>query len=204
MKTVNIAIFASGNGSNCENLIQWFEANDFIRCALVVCNNADAPVVERAKRHGIATEVINRTMLNDACYMRPLLEKYDIGFVVLAGFLLLMPGYLVEDYAHRMVNVHPALLPKYGGKGMWGMHVHEAVCRAGEAQSGITIHYVSPRFDDGEVVAQFRVDLLPDDTPADVAAKVHQLEMKWLPRVVEDVIMNQIKQQIKEKTDGRA
>lgn len=204
MKAVNIAIFASGNGSNCENLIQWFEDNDYIRCALVVCNRPDAPVLQRAARHGVPTEVVSRTQLADAGYMRPLLQRHGIGFVVLAGFLLLMPAYLVDDYARRMVNVHPALLPKYGGKGMWGMHVHRAVCAAGEEHTGITIHYVSPRFDDGEVIAQFRIPLLPTDTPEDVAGKVHQLEMKHLPVVVERVVMDIIKQQIKETDDGTA
>lgn len=204
MNTVNIAIFASGNGSNCENLIQWFENNDYIRCALVVCNRPDAPVLQRAARHGVPTEVVRSTQLADAGHMRPLLQRHDIGFVVLAGFLLLMPPYLVDDYARRMVNVHPALLPKYGGKGMWGMHVHRAVCEAGEEQTGITIHYVSPRFDDGEVIAQFRVALQPTDTPEDVAGKVHQLEMKHLPMVVERVVMDIIKQQIKKTDDGTA
>ena len=120
--------------------------------------------------------------------MMPLLRKYDIGFIVLAGWLPLIPNYLIDAYPHKMINLHPALLPKYGGKGMWGHHVHEAVKAAGETETGMTVHWVTPVCDAGEIIAQFKVALSSDDTVDDIAEKEHQLEMEHFPKVVEDII----------------
>lgn len=184
----NIAIFASGSGTNCENLIRYFEHSDHVCCALVVSNKPDAYVLVRAERLGVPTAVVSKVQLNDAEVMMPLLQQYDISFIVLAGFLPLIPDYLVEVFPRRIINIHPALLPKYGGKGMWGHHVHEAVKAAGETETGMTVHYVTPVCDSGEIIAQYHVALSPSDTVDDIAEKEHQLEMKYFPKVVEEVL----------------
>lgn len=185
---INIAIFVSGSGTNCENLIRYFKDSERVNCALVVSNKPDALALERAKRLGVPTAVATKPELNDEQVMMPLLQQYDIRFIVLAGFLPLVPNFLVEAFPRRIVNIHPALLPKYGGKGMWGHHVHEAVKAAGETETGMTVHYVTPVCDSGEIIAQFHVALSPDDTADDIAAKEHLLEMEHFPQIVEQVI----------------
>lgn len=187
----NIAIFVSGSGTNCENLIRHFQGSDDINCQLVVSNKADAYALTRAERLGVATAVVPKTQLNDEAFMRQLMSEHEIAFIVLAGFLPLVPAFLIEMFPRRIVNLHPALLPKYGGKGMWGHHVHEAVKAAGETETGMTVHYVTPVCDAGEIIAQYRVAISPDDTADDIAAKEHELEMKYFPQVVEQVILNQ-------------
>jgi phosphoribosylglycinamide formyltransferase-1 len=187
---MNIAIFASGSGSNCENLIRYFEHSSQIHCAIVVSNKPDAYVLVRAERLGVPTAVITREQLHNVDVMMPLLQQYGVGFIVLAGFLPLIPDYLVEAFPRKILNLHPALLPKYGGKGMWGRHVHEAVKAAGETETGMTVHYVTPVCDAGEIIAQYRVTLLSSDTVDDIAEKEHQLEMKYFPKVVEEVVMS--------------
>ncbi len=188
MKQINIAIFVSGSGSNCENLIKYFKDADRVNCALVVSNKADAYALERATKLGVPTAVTPKAELNDETVMMPLMRKYDIDFIVLAGFLPLVPNFLIDAYPRRIINIHPALLPKYGGKGMWGHHVHEAVKAAGEQETGMTVHYVTPVCDNGEIIAQYRVALTPDDTADDIAAKEHVLEMEYYPKVVEQVL----------------
>ncbi len=188
MKQINIAIFVSGSGSNCENLIKYFKDTERVNCALVVSNKADAYALERATKLGVPTAVTPKAELNDETVMMPLMRKYDIDFIVLAGFLPLVPNFLIDAYPRRIINIHPALLPKYGGKGMWGHHVHEAVKAAGEQETGMTVHYVTPVCDNGEIIAQYRVALTPDDTADDIAAKEHVLEMEYYPKVVEQVL----------------
>ncbi len=190
MKKTNIAIFVSGSGSNCENLIRYFRDSTDIHCALVVSNKADAYALVRARNMGVPTAIAPKPQLNDADYMLPLLRQHGIHFIVLAGFLPLVPNFLLEAFPRRIVNLHPALLPKYGGKGMWGHHVHEAVKAAGETETGMTVHWVTPVCDAGEIIAQYRVALSPGDTADTIAAKEHQLEMEHFPRVVEQVIRN--------------
>ena len=188
MNTVNIAIFLSGSGSNCENLIKYFSTSEHVECALVVSNKADAYGLVRAERLGVPTAVMPKAQLNDEAAMMALMRQYGIDFIVLAGFLPLIPDFLIDAYPRRIVNLHPALLPKYGGKGMWGHHVHEAVKAAGETETGMTVHYVTPVCDSGEIIAQYRCALSPDDTADDIAAKEHQLEMEYFPQVVEQVL----------------
>lgn len=188
MKKVNIAIFVSGSGTNCENLIQYFSGSQRINCALVVSNKADAYALTRAERLGVKTAVAPKAQLNEANFMMALLREYDIDFIVLAGFLPLVPTFLIDAYPRKIVNLHPALLPKFGGKGMWGHHVHEAVKASGETETGMTVHYVTPVCDSGEIIAQYRVALSPEDSADDIAAKEHELEMKYFPRVVSQVI----------------
>ena len=185
---VNIAIFVSGSGTNCENLIRHFEHSDTVKCALVISNKSDAFALVRAHRLGVPTEVITKAQLNDPDVMLPLLHHYGISFIVLAGFLPLIPAYLTETYLRRIINLHPALLPKFGGKGMWGHHVHEAVKAAGEVETGMTVHYVTPVCDGGEIIAQYRVAISPEDTVDDIAEKEHLLEMEYFPKVVEQLL----------------
>lgn len=187
---MNIAIFVSGNGSNCENLIKYFAGSERVNCALVVSNKFDAYALVRAERLHVPTAVTPKAELNDPNVMLPLLKKYSIDFIVLAGFLPLVPSFLIDAYPHRIINIHPALLPKYGGKGMWGHHVHEAVKEAGETETGMTVHWVTPVCDSGEIIAQYKVALSPEDTVDDIAEKEHQLEMKYFPKVVEEVLNN--------------
>ena len=191
MKKINLAIFASGGGTNCENIIRYFLSSERIGTALVVSNKADAFALERAKRLGVPTAVLPKPQLADAQTVLPLLRAYQTDFIVLAGFLPLVPDYLIEAFPRRIVNIHPSLLPKFGGKGMWGHHVHEAVKAAGETETGMTVHYVTPVCDGGEIIAQFRVALTPDDTADDIAEKEHLLEMEHFPRVIEQVVLQQ-------------
>lgn len=188
MERINIAIFVSGSGTNCENLIRYFDGSETVNCALVVSNKADAPALEKATRLGVPTAVTPKADLNNSDVMMPLLRKYDIGFIVLAGFLPLIPNFLIDAYPRRIVNIHPALLPKYGGKGMWGHHVHEAVKAAGEKETGMTVHWVTPVCDGGDIIAQYKVALSPDDTVDDIAEKEHQLEMKYFPVLIEQLL----------------
>jgi len=187
---LNIAIFASGSGTNCENIIRYFRKRENVNCALVVSNKPDALVLERAQRLGVPSEVVTRAELNDPEVMMPLMRRYGIDFIVLAGFLPLVPVFLIDAYPHRMVNLHPALLPKFCGKGMWGHHVHEAVKAAGETETGMTVHWVTPVLDDGGIIAQYRVALSPSDSADDIAAKEHALEMEHFPRVIDELLQN--------------
>lgn len=187
-QTVNIAVFVSGSGSNCENLIRYFQQSDSIRVSLVLSNKAEAYALVRAQRLAVPTAVVPKAGLNDSTVLLPLLRQHDVDFIVLAGFLPLVPNFLIDAYPRRIVNLHPALLPKYGGKGMWGHHVHEAVKAAGETETGMTVHWVTPVCDGGDIIAQYRVALSPDDTVDDIAEKEHQLEMQHLPKVIEQVI----------------
>jgi len=188
MKPTNIAIFVSGDGTNCENLIRYFRDSEKVNCALVVSNKADAYALVRAERLGVPSRVVSREQLKDSAVVMPILQEFSIDFIVLAGFLPLIPDYLLDAYPRRIINIHPALLPKYGGKGMWGHHVHEAVKAAGETETGMTVHWVTPVCDSGEIIAQFSTPLLPTDTADDIAEKEHQLEMQHFPHVVEQVI----------------
>ncbi len=192
MEQKRIAIFASGSGSNCENLIRYFEDSDMVKCALVVSNKADAYVLERAKRLGVPTAIMPKALLNDADAMMPLMREYDIDFIVLAGFLPLVPNFLLDAFPRRIVNLHPALLPKYGGKGMWGHHVHEAVKAAGETETGMTVHWVTPVCDGGDIIAQYKCEIAPSDSVDDIAEKEHQLEMRYFPEVVERIIREEL------------
>ena len=185
---MNVAIFVSGSGTNCENLIRYFADSESVHVALVVSNKADAYALVRAERLGVPTAVTPKADLNNPDVMLPLLRKYDIDFIVLAGFLPLVPNFLIDAYPHKMINIHPALLPKYGGKGMWGHHVHEAVKAAGETETGMTIHWVTPVCDAGEIIVQYKVALSPEDTADDIAEKEHQLEMEYFPKEVEKII----------------
>ena len=185
---MNIAIFVSGSGSNCENIIRYFQGSDLVKTALVVSNRADAYALTRARNLDVPAIVVSKADLNREEYLLPLLDRYHIDFIVLAGFLLMAPPFLIQRFDRRIINLHPALLPKFGGRGMWGHHVHEAVKAAGETTTGMTVHYVSEVCDGGEIIAQFSTPISPDDTPDDIAAKEHVLEMQHFPQVIEQVV----------------
>lgn len=183
-----IAIFASGRGSNALKIIEHFEGSHTVSIGLIVTNKKNAGVLDIAKEQNIPFLVIDRKKLYTYNILLKELQEKGITFVVLAGFLLLIPQYLIDFYNKRMINIHPALLPKYGGKGMYGMHVHEAVKKAREQKTGITIHYVNAQFDEGEIIFQATCSLTDTDTPDDIAQKIHQLEHAYYPKVVESVL----------------
>lgn len=185
---VNIAIFVSGSGSNCENIIQYFQHNKQVHIALVVSNRSDAYALVRAKKLNVTTAVLPKADFNNKDKVLKLMADYRIDFIVLAGFLLMIPDWLISVYQRRMINLHPALLPKFGGMGMYGHHVHEAVRKANETETGMTVHWVSTVCDGGEIIAQFRTPITPDDTPRDIAGKEHILEMEHFPRVIETIL----------------
>lgn len=185
---VNIAIFVSGSGSNCENIIQYFQHNKQVHITLVVSNRSDAYALVRAKKLNVPTAVLPKADFNNKDKVLKLMADYRIDFIVLAGFLLMIPDWLISVYQRRMINLHPALLPKFGGMGMYGHHVHEAVRKANETETGMTVHWVSTVCDGGEIIAQFRTPITPDDTPGDIAGKEHILEMEHFPRVIETIL----------------
>lgn len=185
---VNIAIFVSGSGSNCENIIQYFQHNEQVHIALVVSNRSDAYALVRAKKLNVPTAVLPKADFNNKDKVLKLMADYRIDFIVLAGFLLMIPDWLISVYQRRMINLHPALLPKFGGMGMYGHHVHEAVRKANETETGMTVHWVSTVCDGGKIIAQFRTPITPDDTPGDIADKEHILEMEHFPRVIETIL----------------
>ena len=184
----NIAIFASGSGSNTENIIRYFRENEAIQVSLVLSNRSDAYVLERAHRLGVPCNVFPKEDWVAGDEILAVLQEYHIDFVVLAGFLVRVPDLLLHAYPNKIINIHPALLPKFGGKGMYGNRVHEAVVAAGEKKSGITIHYINERYDEGNIVFQAVCPVLPTDSPEDVAKKVHALEYEHFHRVIERVL----------------
>lgn len=183
-----VAIFVSGNGTNCENIIRYFAQSMTIQISLVLSNKSDAYALTRTKRLGVPTITVPKKDFNDASILLPILQSNDIDFIVLAGFLLMIPNFLIAAFPKRIINIHPALLPKFGGKGMYGHYVHEAVKAAGETETGFTVHWVSDVCDGGEIIAQYRTPLDSTDTVEDIAEKEHQLEMKYFPSVIEKVI----------------
>lgn len=182
-----LAIFASGSGSNAENLVRYFEEHKTIRISIVVSDRKQAFVFERMKNLGIPSYYMSRDDFDNGSVLKLLREK-QIDFIVLAGFLKLVPLDIIHAYPQKIVNIHPALLPAFGGKGMYGKYVHEAVVNAGETQTGITIHYVNENFDEGEIIAKYETSISKDDTPETVASKIHDLEMKYFPGIIDKVI----------------
>ena len=163
--------------------------DDVLRAAMMqLSNRADAYALVRARNLGIPTIVVPKKQFNEEAYMMALMKQFGIDFIVLAGFLLVVPDFLINAYEHKMVNLHPALLPKFGGMGMYGHHVHEAVKAAGETETGMTVHYVSNQVDGGEIIAQYSTPISPDDTPDDIAAKEHVLEMQHFPEIIEKIL----------------
>lgn len=184
-----IAIFASGTGTNAENIIRVFKDHASIKVALVISNRSQAVVLERAKALGVPFEVFLRDeWVGGSDKVLAALRRYEIDFIVLAGFLAHIPDSILHTYPNMIINIHPSLLPKYGGKGMYGSRVHEMVVAAGEEETGITIHYLNGKYDEGAIVFQVACPVLPTDSPEDVAAKVHALEYEYYPKVIENLL----------------
>lgn len=188
-QVVNIAIFASGGGSNACKIIEHFKDSSHGKVALVVSNKTNAGVIDIAAEHHIPVQLIDRQGFYSSESILDILRSNQIDLLVLAGFLWLVPAYLVRAYPGRILNIHPALLPKYGGKGMYGHHVHEAVKAAGEKESGMTIHLVNEHYDEGDILFQATCSIASNDTPEDIARKVLQLEHQYYPEVIEKVIV---------------
>jgi len=185
---IRIAVFASGTGSNARNLVAHFKNRPGAKVTLIASNRADAPVLTMARQEGIATLLISRHALYASDELRISLLDAGIDFIVLAGFLWLIPPALVASFHRRIVNIHPALLPRFGGKGMYGHHVHEAVLQSGERYTGITIHYVDEKYDEGDIIFQSQCMISPTDDVTAIARKVQALEHKHFPMVVEQLI----------------
>lgn len=184
----NIAIFASGSGTNAECIANYFANIPEISIRLILSNKEDAGVLKRAEKFNIPTFVFNRNNFYSTSEIIEKLEENGIDLIVLAGFLWLVPENILAMYRNRIINIHPALLPDYGGKGMYGHHVHEAVITADEKLSGITIHFVNEKYDAGQIIFQKEIKLNPDETSESLASKIHELEYKYYPKVIEEVI----------------
>jgi len=186
--TKNIAIFASGTGTNAENLIRFFADEPDTAIVLLLSSKAEAPVVGKARQHHIPVEICSKSFFTAASSLLPLLVRYEVHYILLAGFLWFIPPFLLAAFPKRIVNIHPSLLPKHGGKGMYGLHVHTAVLQEHETVSGITIHLVNEHYDQGAILCQKSCPVYPTDSPATLAGRVHLLEKKWYPIAVKDVI----------------
>ncbi len=192
MKKIKLALFASGNGSNALNIIDYFSSSSLIEIGFVLTNKKDAPIIELAKNKGVDTVILSNDEVANGELLTKICIEQEIDFIILAGYLRKIPSELLAIYSNKMINVHPALLPKFGGKGMYGKYVHQAVVDAVESETGITIHFVNEHFDEGRVIAQFYCDVTINDTAESVQAKVQQLEQAYFPFVIEKTILNQL------------
>lgn len=184
-KTVRIAIFASGSGTNAGKIMQYFSGHDQIEVALVLSNRQDAYVLNRAASFGVETKIFTKQQFEDGS-IASLLKENKITHIVLAGFLWLIPAHLIQQYPKHIINIHPSLLPDFGGKGMYGMNVHQAVKRAGKKETGITIHLVNEQYDKGQILFQAKCAVLENETPEQIAEKVHELEYQYFSASIEN------------------
>lgn len=184
---IKLAVFASGSGTNAENLIQYFSNSKDFKVVAVFCNNPKAGVLERAKNLETPSITFNKQEFSEKSFLKRL-ESFEIDAVVLAGFLWKVPEYLIQKFSDKIINIHPALLPKYGGKGMYGSKVHEAVIANGEKESGITIHLVNEEYDKGKILYQASCPVMADDSPENLAKRIHNLEYEHFPQIVEDYL----------------
>ena len=184
-----IAIFASGSGSNAQQITEYFAGNSSVEISAIYCNNKNAFVLERAKLLNVPSILFDRETFYNSDTVLDDLKARAIDWIVLAGFLWLIPGNILKAFPQKIINIHPALLPAYGGKGMYGMKVHESVIASGEPESGITIHYVNENYDEGDIVFQVRCRIDKIDTAEALAAKIHKLEHEYFPRIIERAIM---------------
>lgn len=185
---VRLAILGSGNGTNAQQISEYFAGRTDVEVACIIYNKKDAYIAQRAKNLGIEAHYFGRADFYENGRVLDYLREKQVDWVVLAGFLWLVPEAMLDAYPNRIINIHPALLPRYGGKGMYGHHVHEAVVAAGERESGITIHIVDHQYDRGTTLFQARCNVTPDDTPDTLAAKIHLLEKEHFPRVIDETI----------------
>lgn len=191
MNVKKIAVFVSGSGTNAQNIIRYFSGNEQIKVDSLWSNKADAYALVRAAALGVNTYVFSRKQFYETNEVVEKLKNRDIDLIVLAGFLWLVPDSLIESF--QIINIHPALLPKYGGKGMYGMKVHQAVVNNQDTETGISIHFVNQKYDEGELIFQAKCPVLPSDLPEDVAKKVHELEYQYFPVVIEQFLQGKIR-----------
>lgn len=184
----SLAIFASGSGTNAENIIRYFSNSEFFKVAIVLSNKQGAGVHERAKKLNVPSIFFSKEAFESGEAILDILKTYQIDFIVLAGFMSKIADNLLAAYPHKIINIHPALLPKFGGKGMYGMHVHRAVIASGETKSGISIHYIDEHYDEGPIIFQAECPVFADDTPESLCERIHQLEHKWYPEIIEKVL----------------
>lgn len=184
MYQIKIAIFASGSGTNAENIVDYFKMDSHIKVSLILSNKNSAYVLERARKLNIKSAVFTPDQLNNSTFIDSILDEEKIDAIILSGFLLKVPDRLIAKYAGKIINIHPALLPKFGGKGMYGMKVHKAVIDSGDTQSGITIHLVDEYYDNGTILFQSTCNIEPGDTPESLAEKIHKLEYRYFPEVI--------------------
>ncbi|CAM3335243.1 phosphoribosylglycinamide formyltransferase [Aequorivita lipolytica] len=183
-----IVIFASGSGTNTENIIKYFQRTQFAEVVLVLSNKKDAKVLERAKSNNVGSVSFTKDELFSKDGVLKILKESKPDLIILAGFLLKFPEIILEEFPKKVINIHPALLPKYGGKGMYGNFVHEAVVKNKEVETGITVHYVNENYDEGAIISQKKVKLSKTETPKTVAEKIHTLEYEWFPKIIEEVL----------------
>ena len=186
----NIAIFASGSGTNAQNIIKYFANSIPVKVCRIYTNNKDAYVLQRAIKSSIPTFIFSRNDFLNTDKVLQQLQNDGTDLIVLAGFLWLIPNNILVCYTNRIINIHPALLPKYGGKGMYGKAVHKAVIEAGEKESGISIHFVNEKYDEGEIIFQAKCTIDNKDTPKSLAEKIHALEYEYFPQVIEKILIN--------------
>jgi phosphoribosylglycinamide formyltransferase-1 len=184
---IKLAIFASGSGTNAQKIMEFFEDDHEVSVGAVFCNKPNAQVIERARKFGVPVEVFEKKDLENPHFCKRL-DFHFIDYIVLAGFLLKIPAHIIKAFPERIINIHPSLLPKYGGKGMYGHYVHEAVVANNETESGITIHLVNEVYDDGRILCQKKCEVLPDDSPERLAARIHELEHQYFPKIVNEYI----------------
>ena len=184
-----VAVFASGNGTNAEEIFKYFEGHRSIDIALLLCNNPKAGIIQRAENRGMPLIIFDKKDLVSSSHVLDKLEKEKISWIVLAGFLWLLPPHIVQTFLGRIINIHPSLLPKYGGKGMYGVRVHEAVIASDDKESGITIHIVDEEYDKGKIIFQARCKIAPLDSADSLAHKIHKLEYDHYPEVIEKCIL---------------
>ncbi len=192
VKMKKIAIFASGSGTNAENIIKYFANSQLVKVEMVLSNKIDALVLDKARNYNIDTFVFNKSDFYESDTLMHILLDRKINNVVLAGFLWLIPDKLINQFRNRIINIHPALLPKYGGKGMFGMKVHEAIIQNGEKESGISIHYVNEHYDEGELIFKAKCDIETGETPESLANKIHALEYKYFPEIIEKWVLDKL------------
>jgi len=191
LKTKKIILFASGSGSNVENIANYFKLRKDVTICCVLTNKSDAKVIERCNRLGINALFFNRQAFSKSNFILDMLRSLEPDLIVLAGFLWKIPEAITNAFPNKIINIHPALLPKYGGKGMYGMHVHNAVKEAKETETGITIHYVNAHYDEGATIQQVKTIVNPKDSPEDIASKVHLLEYEFFPKVIDELLSKQ-------------
>lgn len=196
MSKVRLAIFVSGTGTNAMNIIRYFKGNEEIEVALILTNNALSPIIEKCRQEPLELVISSNSEVSNADFLIQLCKKNKIDYIILAGYLRLIPVDFIKSYQNRIINIHPALLPKYGGKGMYGDNVHTAVLKAGESESGISIHFVDEEFDCGPLIAQMRCKLNPEETINSLKSKIQELEHSHFPVIIEETVKGSLKRKV--------